>query len=78
MNEIKKITKWRTNDGVEHSSVEMARQHLINRETLRVFERSADESFWTAQEILNAISANAAKIRRYLDACEAMEKASMR
>jgi hypothetical protein len=71
--EIKKITKFQTDDGAEHLTVEMACQHLLNEELVSIFAYM--DGGCDSQEIINCISSNAKKVREFLDACDAMEKA---
>jgi hypothetical protein len=72
---IEKITKWRTSDGVEHSTQEMAEQYLLNDELLGCLARN-DRTWDQAQDLLNDLSNYRKELRAWLDACDAMEKAS--
>lgn len=73
--EIEKFTKWRTEDGVEHSSPEMAEQHIRNEALCKILSQ-ADHMH--AQEILNTLSGYAKDVRAWLDANDAATKAVMR
>jgi hypothetical protein len=72
---IKRFTKFRTSDGREHDTKEMARQHLRNQELVELFEAdSFSGREWDGQEIVNVITSNRALIRDFLDCCDAMER----
>ena len=77
---ITKVTKWETSDGKIHSSQEMANQHLLNADACErikeVLLTGAD--FPDAQDFVNWITSNSKMVRELLDACDAMEKASLR
>jgi len=74
-----KIIKWRTSDGAEHSSKEMADQHVLNAEICQnISERLYLRGDVDPQDIVNWMTSNAKQIREFLDACEAMERASLR
>jgi hypothetical protein len=77
---VSKITKWQTSDGIEHSSQEMAHQHILNAEMCRsISEESALLSKdLDAQDIVNWITSHHRQVRALLEACDAMEKASSR
>jgi hypothetical protein len=71
---ISKITKFRTEDGTEHSTREMAEQFILNAELLEILGASVLEP----QDILNTLSSHRQKVRDWLNACDAMEKAALR
>lgn len=75
--EIRKITKFETSDGTEHSTLQMAKQYVKNKE---VCEALAEAVYLREnadpQDIVNWITSHSAMIRDLLDACDAMEKAS--
>lgn len=83
--QIKKITKWQTSDGTEHSSKAMADQFILTTELVSIL---ADQRPWargddldpkhTAHDVLNTLSSYRTKVREWLDACDAMEKAALR
>lgn len=72
---VETITKWRTDDGVEHSSPEMAEQHIRNEALCKILS-GADHMH--AQEILNTLSGYAKDVRAWLDANDAAAEAVMR
>ncbi len=77
---IKKIPRWQTSDGVEHTTHEMAVRYVINAELLeRLVESGMSPDRHHAQDVLNALSdkTTRAKLREWVDACDAMEKAAM-
>lgn len=74
---ISKIEKWLTSDGVEHTTKEMAEQHVINDEFVASLIRD-DRTRDQAQDLVNEISGRRDILRRWLYACDAMEKASLR
>lgn len=68
-----KVTKWRTSDGVEHSSRAMADYHILTERLaadLKPYLDSAPEP----HDVLNLISSRAKDIREWLDAGEHMTK----
>lgn len=73
---ITKFTKWRTEDGIEHSTQEMAEQHILNEELLDRLVRD-DRTRDQAQDLLNDLTNYRKELRRWLDACDAMERASL-
>lgn len=76
---VKKIEKWETSDGVVHSSQEMAHQYIMNAEMCAdLGEAIYLRQDVDAQDIVNWIASNAKRVRAFLDACEAMEKAGLR
>lgn len=73
---IDKITKYRTTDGVEHTTREMAEYHIVNRrlveDLVQVMEISPDG----AQDILNVLSGRPKIVREWLDKADAMERSA--
>ncbi len=75
-----KITKWRTPDGVEHSTKEMADHWGLLQQMIEILENRTDLSEESAYDVLNAIGTSQVDrqmVRDWLDACDAMEKASL-
>lgn len=73
---IHEVKKWRTSDGVEHSSHAMAVQHIA---MLALIEVLADNGLMTrdvAQDVLNILGSHRTDVRGWLDSCDAMEKAA--
>jgi hypothetical protein len=76
---ITKVTKWETSDGKIHSSKEMADQHVMNDEIVKSIDAAIYiEAGCDAQDFVNWMASNARMVREFLDACDAMEKASLR
>ncbi len=73
---VTKFEKWRTSDGLEHSTEEMAHYHILNEELLDVLTRNDRHTRNEAQDILNDLSNYRKELGRWLDACDAMEKAA--
>jgi hypothetical protein len=69
---VKKITKWETSDGTEHSSKEMAHAYILNAQICELFDHIPEVE---SQDIVNVITSHAKAIREFLDASDAMEKA---
>lgn len=74
---IKKVEVWETSDGVKHTTHEMALQHLANEELLDLLVRD-DRTRDQAQDLLNDIGNYRKGLRAWLDACDAMERASFK
>lgn len=74
---IRKVEAWETSDGVKHSTHEMALQHLANTELLDLLVRD-DRTRDQAQDLLNDIGNYRKELRAWLDACDAMERASFK
>lgn len=73
---MRKVEVWETSDGVRHTTKEMAEHHIINWEMINLF---GDFSHYDhAQDVLNLISDNREAFRRYLDACDALERAILK
>lgn len=75
---IEKIAKWRTDDGVEHTSPEMAEQHILNELMLDGLTAAPGFTRGQAQDILDILSGDRRRARQWLDACDAMEKAAFK
>jgi hypothetical protein len=73
---VEKVVKWRTSDGAEHSSEEMAHAYILNADVCELFSHIGSDP--DPQDIVNTITSNRKKIREFLDSCDAMEKASLK
>lgn len=71
--EFRTITKFVTEDGQEHPTIEAARQHQSNSDMLRELDRST--IYWRenvdTQEVVNWITSNKDLVRQHLDTCDA-------
>lgn len=73
---IVKFMKWRTEDGEEHTTPEMANQHILNLQMIEVM--ASHFSSDSAQDVLNLFSGHRKLVREWLNSCDAMEKAALR
>jgi hypothetical protein len=73
--QIKQVAMWRTDDGAVHTTKEMAEQHILNHELVTFVQGCGYPD--SAQEIVNSISGNRKLVHDWLDACNAMERASL-
>lgn len=72
---IAKFSKWRTSDGVEHSTYQMA-EHWILLAAIKEAMAASGISDDAITDAINFIESNRKIIRNLLDACDAMEKAA--
>lgn len=71
---VEKVQAWRTSDGTYHSGPMMAEQFVISVELRDVIGDISDRD---AQDVLNTLSTNRKLVRRWLDACDAMEREAL-
>ncbi len=74
---ITSFKKWRTEDGTEHSTLEMAEHWVRSRELIDALVHD-DRPESEVQNMLNTLSSHPRLVREWLDACDAMEKAAIR
>ena len=77
---IKKVVKWETSDGKIHSTQEMANQYVLNADACERIKEVllTGLDFPDAQDFVNWITSNSKIVMDLLDACDAMERASLR
>lgn len=67
---------WETSDGATHTTHAMAVQHVCNAILVDLLVRD-DRNAHEAQDLINNLSGYRKQLREWLDACDAMEKASL-
>lgn len=76
---VRKVEVWETSDGVKHTSKAMADQYILNAEMVRELTTSAGYGDNEAQDIVNFLSGRRrGLVRDWLDACEKLEKESLK
>jgi hypothetical protein len=70
-----KIEKWRTSDGMEHTTREMAHQHIAFVDLSDLLSERMS-LFDDPTAIVNFMWDHRVSVRAYLDACDAMEMAA--
>jgi hypothetical protein len=74
---ITSFKKWRTEDGTEHVTMEMAVHWVCTCKLVEALT-ATNRTVAAAEDVLNDLSSHQKLVRDWLDACEAMNRASLR
>lgn len=72
---VTKLTAWRTSDGAQHATKELADRYVLTDRMIEVLVSYGVASAAAAQEVVKVYSEDRHLVRAWLDACDAVDGA---